>query len=236
MEEFSRKSLMDSFALAIGSAFWLGLLTSISPCPLATNIAAISFVGRDVGRTSRVIYAGILYAIGRVLAYTVIGGLVVASVLSAPGVSLWLQSNISLFIGPLLVLVGMILLGLIELPISTGSGLNHVRERIQKMGLAGSFLLGILFALSFCPVSAALFFGSLIPLAVSHDSSMLLPAVYGTGTGIPVIVFAIALSLGAKSLGTLFQKVTATEQKIRFGTGVVILLIGVWLTIQNVFL
>jgi len=227
---------MDSFALAIGSAFGLGLLTSISPCPLATNIAAISFVGRDVGRTSRVIYAGILYAIGRVLAYTVIGGLVVASVLSAPGVSLWLQSNISLFIGPLLVLVGMILLGLIELPISTGSGLNHVRERIQKMGLAGSFLLGILFALSFCPVSAALFFGSLIPLAVSHDSSMLLPAVYGTGTGIPVIVFAIALSLGAKSLGTLFQKVTATEQKIRFGTGVVILLIGVWLTIQNVFL
>jgi len=227
---------MDSFALAIGSAFWLGLLTSISPCPLATNIAAISFVGRDAGRTSRVLYAGILYAAGRVLAYTLIGGLVVASVLSAPGVSLWLQSNISLFMGPLLVLVGMVLLGLIELPISTGSGLNRVRERIQKMGMAGSVLLGILFALSFCPVSAALFFGSLIPLAVSHDSSMLLPAVYGIGTGIPVIVFAIALSLGAKSLGTLFQKVTATEQKIRFGTGVVILLIGVWLTVQNVFL
>jgi cytochrome c-type biogenesis protein len=102
--------------------------------------------------------------------------------------------------------------------------------------MAGSVLLGILFALSFCPVSAALFFGSLIPLAVSHDSSMLLPAMYGIGTGIPVIVFAIALSLGAKSLGTLFQKVTATEQKIRFGTGVVILLIGVWLTVQNVFL
>lgn len=227
---------MNSFALAIGSAFWLGLLTSISPCPLATNIAAISFVGRDAGRTSRVLYAGILYAAGRVLAYTLIGGVVVASVLSAPGVSLWLQSNISLFIGPMLVLVGMVLLGLIELPISTGSSLNRVRERIQKMGMAGSVLLGILFALSFCPVSAALFFGSLIPLAVSHDSSMLLPAVYGIGTGIPVIVFAIALSLGAKSLGTLFRKVTATEQKIRFGTGVVILLIGVWLTIQNVFL
>lgn len=227
---------MDSFALAIGSAFWRGLLTSISPCRLATNIAAISFVGRDAGRTSRVLYAGILYAAGRVLAYTLIGGLVVASVLSAPGVSLWLQSNISLFIGPLLVLVGMILLGLIELPISTGSGLNRVRERIQTMGLAGSVLLGILFALSFCPVFAALFFGSLIPLAVSHDSSMLLPAVYGIGTGIPVIVFAIALCLGAKSLGSFFQKATATEQKIRFGTGVVILLIGVWLTVQNVFL
>lgn len=227
---------MSGVLLAASSAFWLGLLTSISPCPLATNVAAISFVGRDAGRTSRVLLAGSLYALGRVLAYSLIGGLVVASVLSAPGVSLWLQSNISLFIGPLLVLAGMILLGLIELPISTGSGPNRIRERIQKMGMAGSVLLGVLFALSFCPVSAALFFGSLIPLAISHDSSLLLPAVYGIGTGIPVIVFAIALSLGAKSLGTLFQKVTATEQKIRFGTGLVILLIGVWLTIQNVFL
>jgi cytochrome c-type biogenesis protein len=236
MEEFSRKPLMDSLALAIGSAFWLGLLTSISPCPLATNIAAISFVGRDAGRTSRVLYAGILYAAGRVLAYTVIGGLVVASVLSAPGVSLWLQSNISLFVGPLLVLVGMILLGLLELPFSSGSGWTGLRDRIQKLGLAAAVLLGVLFALSFCPVSAALFFGSLIPLAVTNKSSLLLPAVYGIGTGIPVIVFAIALSLGAKSLGALFQKVTATEQKIRFATGVVILLIGVWLTIQNVFL
>ncbi len=226
---------MESLVLAIGSAFWLGLLTSISPCPLATNIAAISFVGRDAGRTSRVLLAGSLYAFGRVIAYTAIGALVVASILSAPGASLWLQRNISLFVGPLLVLVGMILLGLIELPISTGSGLNRVRERIQKMGIAGSVFLGILFALSFCPVSAALFFGSLIPLAVSHNSSFLLPAVYGIGTGVPVIVFSIALSLGAKSLGSLFQKVTATEQKIRLITGLVILLIGIWLTLQHVF-
>jgi cytochrome c biogenesis protein CcdA len=130
----------------------------------------------------------------------------------------------------------MILLGLLELPFSSGSGWTGLRDRIQKLGLAAAVLLGVLFALSFCPVSAALFFGSLIPLAVTNKSSLLLPAVYGIGTGIPVIVFAIALSLGAKSLGALFQKVTATEQKIRFATGVVILLIGVWLTIQNVFL
>jgi cytochrome c-type biogenesis protein len=226
---------MASLVLAAGSAFWLGLLTSISPCPLATNIAAISFVGRDAGRTSRVLIAGALYALGRVIAYAVIGSLVVSSLLSAPGASLWLQRNISLFVGPLLVLVGMVLLGLIELPISSGSGLNSLRERVQKMGLAGSVLLGLLFALSFCPVSAALFFGSLIPLAISNQSAVLLPAVYGIGTGIPVIMFAIALSLGAKSLGSLFQRVTATEQKVRLVTGIVILLIGIWLTLQHVF-
>ena len=226
---------MESIVLAIGSAFWLGLLTSISPCPLATNIAAISFVGRDAGRTSKVLVAGSLYALGRVIAYSVIGALVVASILSAPGASIWLQRNISLFIGPLLVLVGMVLLGLIELPVSAGSGMNRFRERIQKMGLAGAVLLGLLFALSFCPVSAALVFGSLIPLAIANKSSLLLPAVYGIGTGVPVIVFAIALSLGAKSLGSLFQRVTATEQKIRLFTGIVILLIGIWLTLQHVF-
>lgn len=226
---------MESLVLAIGSAFWLGLLTSISPCPLATNIAAISYVGRDAGRTSRVMIAGSLYALGRVIAYSVIGALVVASILSAPGVSIWLQRNISLFVGPLLVLVGMVLLGLIELPVSAGSGMHRLRERIQKMGLAGAVLLGLLFALSFCPVSAALFFGSLIPLAIANKSSVLLPAVYGIGTGVPVIGFAIALSCGAKSLGTLFQRVTATEQKIRLLTGIVILLIGIWLTLQHVF-
>ena len=226
---------MQSLVLAVGSAFWLGLLTSISPCPPATNIAAISFVGRDAGRTSRVLVAGSLYALGRVIAYAVIGSLVVSSLLSAPGAALWLQRNINLFVGPLLVLVGMVLLGLIELPISSGSSMNSLRERVQKMGLAGSVLLGLLFALSFCPVSAALFFGSLIPLAISNQSSVLLPAVYGIGTGIPVIVFAIALSLGAKSLGSLFQRVTATEQKVRLLTGIVILLIGIWLTLQHVF-
>jgi len=226
---------MESLVLAMGSAFWLGLLTSISPCPLATNIAAISFVGRDAGRTSKVLVAGSLYALGRVIAYAVIGGLVVASILSAPGASIWLQRNISLFVGPLLVLVGMVLLGLIELPVLAGSGMHRLRERIQKMGLAGAVLLGLLFALSFCPVSAALFFGSLIPLAIANESSLLLPVVYGIGTGVPVIVFAIALSLGAKSLGSLFQRVTATEQKIRLFTGIVILAIGIYLTLQHVF-
>lgn len=226
---------MESLVLAIGSAFWLGLLTSISPCPLATNIAAISYVGRDAGRTSRVMIAGSLYALGRVIAYAVIGALVVASILSAPGASIWLQRNITLFVGPLLVLVGMVLLGLIELPVSAGSGMPRLRERIQKMGLAGAVLLGLLFALSFCPVSAALFFGSLIPLAIANKSSVLLPAVYGIGTGVPVIAFAIALSFGAKSLGTLFQRVTATEQKSRFFTGIIILGIGIYLTLQHVF-
>lgn len=226
---------MNAIMMGIGSALWLGLLTSISPCPLATNLAAISYVGRDAGKSWVVLSSGMMYTLGRVLAYTLLGALVVASVLSAPGVSVWLQRNINLFLGPLLVLVGMVLLGLIAPPIRAGAGLNALRDKVQKLGLLGAGLLGLLFAMSFCPVSAALFFGSLIPLAISEQSPFLLPAVYGIGTGVPVLVFALILVFGAKSLGSVFQKLTGIERWLRQGTGLVILLIGIYLTLQHVF-
>jgi len=226
---------MESLLMGIGTALWLGLLTSISPCPLATNIAAISYVGRDARKTSRVVLSGMMYVLGRVVGYTALGGLVVASVLSAPGASVWLQRNVSLFVGPLLVLVAMVLLGLIEMPVSGGAVVNSLRERFQKLGLLGAGLLGLLFALSFCPVSAALFFGSLIPLAIAKQSSLLLPAVYGIGTGVPVLGFGFVLVFGAKSLGTVFQRVSGIEILLRRGTGIVILLIGIYLTLQHVY-
>jgi cytochrome c-type biogenesis protein len=226
---------MEAFLIGVGPALWLGLLTSISPCPLATNIAAISYIGRDARHPSHVILAGLMYVLGRVIGYTVLGALVVASVLSAPGVSVWLQSNLNLFLGPLLILVAMVLLGLIELPASSGSLVNSLRERFQKLGIVGAGLLGLLFALSFCPVSAALFFGSLIPLAISEQSLLLLPAVYGIGTGLPVFGFGIVLVFGAKSLGTVFQRVSGVEQVLRMATGIAILLIGIYLTLQHVY-
>ncbi len=226
---------METLLIGMGTVLWLGLLTSISPCPLATNIAAISYVGRDARKTSLVVLSGMLYILGRVVGYTLLGALVVASVLSAPGASVWLQRNISLFVGPLLILVAMVLLGLIELPVSGGAIVNSLRERFQKLGLVGAVLLGLLFALSFCPVSAALFFGSLIPLAIAEQSPLLLPAVYGIGTGLPVLGFGIVLAFGAKSLGVVFQKVSGIEQVLRRATGVVMLLIGVYLTLQHVY-
>jgi cytochrome c biogenesis protein CcdA len=106
---------MNGYWLAAGSALWLGMLTSISPCPLATNIAAISYVSRSLGQSWKTVLSSLLYTLGRVLAYTVLGALVVASLLSAPGLAVWLQKYLNLFLGPLLILVGMVLLGLIEL-------------------------------------------------------------------------------------------------------------------------
>ncbi len=227
---------MGGFWLAAGFAFWLGVLTSISPCPLATNIAAISYVGRSLGQTSRMVTSSLLYTFGRVLAYSVLGALVVASLLSAPGLAVWLQKYLNLFLGPLLILVGMILLGLIDIPMSTGNGFQQLRGRFEKLGMVGAALLGFLFAMSFCPVSAALFFGSLIPLAVKNDSSLLLPALYGVGTGVPVLVFALLLAFGKQSFSAFFNGVSNTETWLRWLTGISILLVGIYITIQQVFL
>jgi len=182
-----------------------------------------------------VLASSVCYTFGRIVAYAALGAIIVASLLSAPGLSVWLQKYLNLFLGPFLVLVGMVVLGLVELPAMSGVGMNRLQVHVEKWGLAGSGLLGLLFALSFCPVSAALFFGSLIPLAIAHESSVLLPAVYGVGTGIPVVVFAVMLVFGKKSLGKFFGKVTGAEKWLRTITGVSVLLVGIYITLQQVY-
>jgi cytochrome c biogenesis protein CcdA len=226
---------MNTLLLALTSAFWLGILTSISPCPLATNIAAISYVSRNAGSPARVIVSGLLYTLGRVLVYLVLAALLVASILSSPRVSLWLQTNLNKFLGPLLIVVGMILLGLLSVQVSGAGVSERLRRRVDRLGLAGAGLLGVVFALSFCPVSAALYFGSLVPLAVSAESTLLLPAAYGLATGLPVVLFAVLFSAGTKWVGAAFNKLSQAEWWIRQGTGAAILVIGCYLTLHHVW-
>jgi len=226
---------MGAILFAAVSALWLGILTSISPCPLATNIAAISFVGRRVGSTRQVLFSGLCYALGRVVAYLAIGILVVAGVLSIPGVSNFLQRYMNKILGPLLILVGMFLVELIQVTIPGLTPGDKVQERAESAGVWGAGLLGIVFALSFCPVSAALFFGSLIPLSVKHGSRFVLPSLYGVGTGLPVIVFAVLIALGARSVGTAFNMLTKTEWWARRVTGGVFILVGVYYSLRYIF-
>ena len=179
---------MHQFFADTWFAVWLGILTSISPCPLATNIAAISYVGRKVDRTRRVLLGGMLYMLGRVLAYVAVALIVTRSLEIIPGISLFLQKYMNLVLGPLLLALGILLLDIIKIRfggIGVGAGLQN---RIDKMGIWGAVLLGIVFALAFCPVSAGLFFGGLIPLAVKGNA-VLLSFLYGAGTALPVIAF-----------------------------------------------
>jgi cytochrome c-type biogenesis protein len=222
--------------LAAGaSALWLGILTSISPCPLASNVAAVSFVGRDVENPGRVLLAGLVYSAGRALTYVLVGWLVVASVLSIPSVSFFLQQRMNQILGPLLVLIGLALFGWLPVRLPSLGPSDAIRQRIAGRGILGAGVLGILFALSFCPVSAGLFFGGLIPLAVSAHSRITLPAIYGVGTGLPVVVFAVLLAVGAQWVGHAFHVLTRIERAARPVTGVIFILAGVYLAATHIF-
>jgi cytochrome c biogenesis protein CcdA len=217
---------MDGYLVALGSALWLGILTSISPCPLATNIAAITYIGKRVNHPGMVLLSGAVYTVGRMITYIVIGVLVVTSVLSVPVVAMFLQRNMNKFLGPILVVVGFLLLRIFKLSLPDIGWSDTLSKRIEKWGIFGAGVLGLLFALSFCPVSAALFFGSLIPLAVDHQSSVVMPTVYGIGTALPVVSFALLVSLGARFVGAVFSRLTAFEKWARGVTGVAFVIVG----------
>jgi hypothetical protein len=226
---------MVEYLLAVAGALWLGIQTSLSPCPLATNIAAISYVGRRVGSPRQILWAGLLYTLGRTLVYLALGMGLVAGLLWAPGLSIGLQKYMNQLLGPVLVLVAMLLLGLIPVGIS-GPGVGEKLQRwIDVLGVWGAGLLGILFALAFCPVSAALFFLGLIPLAVEMRSGVLVPVVYGLGTALPVLLCAGLIAAGAGWAGQAFHAMAAVELWSRRVAGLLLLLAGIFFILRFLF-
>jgi len=225
---------MTEILAGVVSALWLGILTSISPCPLASNIAAVSYVGRRVGAPHRVLLAGVAYSLGRALTYVLVGWLVVTSILSVPGVSFFLQQRMNQVLGPVLIAAGLIMLGWLRLPGVNGHGSGALEQRLAGAGIPGAAGLGAIFALSFCPVSAGLFFGGLLPLATASHSKLLLPASYGIGTGLPVVVLAALLALGVGSIGRAFDALMRFERVAMRVTGSVFVLAGTYLVLTHI--
>ncbi|MBN1827655.1 MAG: sulfite exporter TauE/SafE family protein [Deltaproteobacteria bacterium] len=223
-----------SFGMAMATALWFGILTSISPCPLATNIAAVSYIGRRIDRVSHVLSAGLLYTLGRVFVYVLLGMALVASTQVMPAVANFLQRFMNQFLGPVLLIVGLVLLEIFSF--SFGSGNNRLMEFVQRhvdrIGIWGAFLLGVVFALSFCPISAALFFGSLFSLAIAHQSMIVMPSIYGIGTAIPVLGFAILIAFSTHLVGKAYNNVTAIALWMRRITAVVFISIGIYYVLR----
>ncbi len=226
---------MSSLLAAAAASLWLGILTSVSPCPLATNIAAISFIGRSVGSPLRVLLVGLFYTLGRTAAYVGLGILLVGGILSVPGMSAFLQGFMNRILGPILILAGMFLLELITIPLPGGGWAQKVGERAGRWGIAGAALVGLIFAMAFCPVSAALYFGSLIPLALKAGSPILLPSVYGGGTALPVVVFAAIIAAGARQVGKAFDRLSQVERWARVLTGAVFIGVGIYFSLVFIF-
>ena len=226
---------METLLLGTASALWLGILTAISPCPMATNIAAISFIGKRVGRPRTVVASGLLYTLGRTAVYVALAVVAVGGLLAIPAVSEFLQTYMNRLLGPVLIVAGVVLLELVPISFSTSVGSERAQKLAEKGGLLGAGLLGVLFALSFCPISAGLFFMSLLPLALKHESRLLLPAAFGIGTALPVVVFAVAIALSARSVGKMYGALAKVEWWARRITGVLFILVGVYYCLLYIF-
>jgi cytochrome c-type biogenesis protein len=221
--------------LFMATAVWLGILTSVSPCPLATNIATVSFISRRITQRNTVFLSGIFYTVGRSLTYIVLGVLIVKTLVDVPILSDFLQRYINKILGIVLILIGMVLLDLLRVPLSLPSVSENAAKKMIEKGTFGSLLLGILFALAFCPISAALFFGGLIPIAVKAQSGIGLPLIYGIGTGLPVMLFAFLVAGGTSYINNFYYRITRIEFYTKKMTGIIFVLVGIYYALAYIF-
>ena len=224
--------ILGNLNIPVLSALLLGLITAISPCPMATNIAAIAYVNRRVKDRRYAVITGLLYTLGRMFSYSIIGALIIVAGLEIPGLASFLQDFGEQILGPLLIVVGVVMLNINRMPFSLGGGrLSSIGEKVANWGMIGGFLLGALFAIAFCPYSAVLFFGVLIPLALKSAGGVTLPAVYAIGTGLPVLVFGVLISLGVARVSTWLNAVTRAEKIVRVVVSIIFIAVGIYLVV-----
>ena len=222
---------MSQTLLASGAAFWFGILTSISPCLLATNVTAISFLARRVDNPRYVLISCACYIAGQAIAFVLLAMVIVTSLMSMEVVSHWLQKYMFRLLGPILILCALFLLDLLSVQIGSGRMKAWVQARANTGGFWIAALLGIIFAMSFCPTTAALFFGSLLPLAVANESSVFLPMVYAFGVALPVMVFSVLIAVTAHRVAYVFSKLRGVEVWARHATGGIFLIVGLYFTV-----
>jgi cytochrome c-type biogenesis protein len=226
------QTIVSQSEIPILTAFVLGLMTAISPCPLATNITAIGFISKDIQQKRRVFTNGLLYTLGRAVSYTVLG--VILIVLFQQGVSLFkVQRFVSLYgmylLVPLLMVMGVFMLDIIKVSLPGVSSLTTKMEEKASSGSAwSSFLMGVVFALAFCPYSGVLFFGALIPLSVSVSAGYALPFVFAIATGLPVVLFAWVFAFSLSSVSLFYTKMKVFEKWFRRVVGVVFISVSLY--------
>lgn len=213
------------------AALALGLLTAIAPCPLATNITATAFIAKGFTDKRKVLLSGALYTLGRALSYTAIG-LAIYFGASKFHVARFFQGNGEKFLAPLLILTGLVMLDVIRFDfLGKISFTDKLAEKFKNKGLLGAFLLGIIFALAFCPYSGVLYFGSLIPMTVAGSDGLYLPLIFAIGTGVPVLIFTYFLAYSMEKVGKIFNTIQKIERVMRFVAGLAFVLTGIYYTL-----
>ena len=231
------QTIIEHSGIPVLTAFALGLLTALSPCPLATNIAAVGFIGRDIENRRRIFRNGLLYTLGRIVAYTVLG-IVLIGILkggaSLFGVQKFIGKYGEMIIGPALLLIGLFMLFGHRLPLPS-FGFKGDGEGWARHGGWGAFLLGVLFALAFCPTSGVFYFGMLIPMSATTTAGWLLPIVFAIATALPVLVIAWMLAFSAQHIGVVYGQMQTVQRWLNMVVGVLFTAIGIYYCI-TVFL
>ena len=228
------QTLLDSSTTPPLAAFLLGLLTAVSPCPLATNIAAIGFIGRDIENRHRVFLNGLLYTLGRVIAYTALGValiLILREGANLFGVQKFIGKYGELVLGPVLLLIGLFMLfgSKLKLP---SFGFNGSGEGLARKGGLGAFLLGMLFAMAFCPTSGVFYFGMLIPMSATASAGYLLPVLFAVATALPVLVVAWMLAFSVQRIGSFYGRMQTIQKWLNRIVGWVFMGVGIYYCIM----
>jgi cytochrome c-type biogenesis protein len=218
---------MGTSSIPLLAAFFIGLMTAISPCPLATNITAIAYISKRLDNSKHTVLVGLFYTLGRMLTYVTIAALIVWFGMNIQFISLGLQKYGEKLLGPLLIIIGIFMLGIIKInALKSNRKLEAIKEKLAGKGLLGSFFLGVVFALAFCPFSAVLFFGMLIPLAIKMGDGLLIPAVFAFATGLPVIILSSILVHSLSKLSRIMNRIQQIESLLQKIVGVAFIIAG----------
>ncbi len=221
-------ALIDNYNIPILSAFLLGVLTSVSPCPLATNITAVAYISKEIKSAKNTLLNGLAYTVGRGISYAVLAMLIYFG-LSSFKISSIFQGWGDKVLGIVLILIGLVMFDVIRINIGANNErLEKIKSWLAQKGYIGSLLLGVIFSLAFCPYSGVLFFGVLVPLVVKSAEGLLLPIVFAIGTGLPVIIFSFLLAFSVGKVGKMFGAIQKFEKVMRYGIASIFIISGVY--------
>lgn len=228
------QQLADNSNIPLLTVFILGLMTAISPCPLAMNITATAYLSKDIDDKKRVMLNGIFYTLGRMFSYTALASIIYFGA-SKLHVAQWFQQINGMWIGIVLVAIGILMLDLIKFDIPfVGKWTSRIGERKMKRNYLNAFLMGVVFALAFCPYSAVLYFGGLIPVTLASSEGLLLPPVFAIATGLPVIIIAWLLAYSVSNVGKFYNSMKSFEKWFRLIVAAVFIIVGIYYIIINI--
>jgi cytochrome c biogenesis protein CcdA len=222
------QSILENTQTPIIYAFILGLMTAISPCPLATNITAVAYISKDIENKKKIFVNGLIYTLGRAISYTLIG-LILFFGASKFEISKLFSSSGEIFLGPLLIIIGILMLDIIRIKFpSFGKLTEKMQIKSKKGSRLSALLLGIVFALAFCPYSGVLYFGMLIPMTISSSTGLYLPIIFAIATGLPVIIIAYLLAFSVSSIGDFYKKIQVFQKWFNRIVAIIFILVGLY--------